>query len=191
MTDFSRLVSLACHDLRTPLATVSGFARTIARRDGLDEAAAGYARTIEEAAGQMAELLDGLSAVAKIEAGTWETAPRAVSTADLAAAAEARLGDDRVTVDGDGGDVTVDVKATERAVLALVRCALRHGGLDEVWVTAHADAIHVRPVTHASAPVVLGDDLRDLGAAVAVRVVRAQGGEVALDGDTLSVRLPS
>lgn len=191
MSDFPRLVSLACHDLRTPLATVSGFARTIARRDGLADAAAGYARTIEEAAGQIAELLDGLSAAARIEAGTWESAPAQVSTADLAAAAEARLGDDRVSVAGDGGAVTVDVRATERAVLALVRCALRHGGLDEVVVSARADAIHVRPVTPASAPVLLGDDLRDLGAAVAVRVVRAQGGQVALDGDTLCVRLPS
>jgi hypothetical protein len=37
---------------------------------------------------------------------------------------------------------------------------------------------------------VLGEELRDLGAAVAVRVVRALGGSVDLDGDTLTVRLP-
>ena len=29
--DFARLVSLACHDLRTPLATVHGFATTLSR----------------------------------------------------------------------------------------------------------------------------------------------------------------
>jgi signal transduction histidine kinase len=34
--DIPKLVSLACHDLRTPLATVYGFARTITRADGLD-----------------------------------------------------------------------------------------------------------------------------------------------------------
>jgi len=28
---FARLVMLACHDLRTPLATVHGFAHTLAR----------------------------------------------------------------------------------------------------------------------------------------------------------------
>ena len=30
-SEFARLVSLACHDLRTPLATVNGFARTLTR----------------------------------------------------------------------------------------------------------------------------------------------------------------
>jgi hypothetical protein len=37
---------------------------------------------------------------------------------------------------------------------------------------------------------VLGEELRDLGAAVAVRVVHALGGSVALDGETLTVKLP-
>jgi hypothetical protein len=36
----------------------------------------------------------------------------------------------------------------------------------------------------------LGEDLRDLGAAVAVRLVRALGGSVALDGDAVVVTLP-
>jgi hypothetical protein len=45
------------------------------------------------------------------------------------------------------------------------------------------------PVTPASAPVLLGQDLRDLGAAVAVRVVEARGGAVAVAGDTLTIRL--
>jgi hypothetical protein len=44
-------------------------------------------------------------------------------------------------------------------------------------------------VTPASAPVVLGEDLRDLGAAVAVRLLRAQGGSVELDGETLRIGL--
>ena len=45
-------------------------------------------------------------------------------------------------------------------------------------------------MTASSAPVVLGNELRDLGAAVAVRVVEALGGSVDLDGETLTVRLP-
>jgi hypothetical protein len=36
---------------------------------------------------------------------------------------------------------------------------------------------------------VLGEDLRDLGAAVAVRVIERLGGSVSLAGDTLTIRL--
>ncbi len=34
---FPRIVSLACHDLRTPLATIYGFARTLTRMEEHDE----------------------------------------------------------------------------------------------------------------------------------------------------------
>jgi hypothetical protein len=61
-------------------------------------------------------------------------------------------------------------------------------GLD-VELTARGKELELKPITPASAPVVLGEDLRDLGAAIAVRLVRAQGGEVALDGDRLTIRL--
>jgi hypothetical protein len=74
-------------------------------------------------------------------------------------------------------------------VSALVQSVLRHGGLDDVHVTVRGREIAVSPVTPASAPVVLGEDLRDLGAAVAVRAIRHLGGEVAVDGDTLTIRL--
>jgi signal transduction histidine kinase len=39
---FTKLVGLACHDLRTPLATVYGFARTITRAEGLEPTLVGY-----------------------------------------------------------------------------------------------------------------------------------------------------
>ena len=84
----------------------------------------------------------------------------------------------------------VDVEATQRAVTALAQCALRHGGVELVDVTAAGPELTIAPITPASAPVVLGEDLRDLGAAVGVRLVRALGGSVELDGETLHVRLP-
>ena len=71
---------------------------------------------------------------------------------------------------------------------ALVQCALRHGGLDRVDVVADGQELRVSPITPASAPVVLGEDLRDLGAAVAVMHVGRLGGSVAVDGETLTVR---
>ena len=57
---FPRIVSLACHDLRTPLATVYGFARTLTRSGELDERSARFMGMIEEASEQMTQLLDEL-----------------------------------------------------------------------------------------------------------------------------------
>jgi hypothetical protein len=65
---------------------------------------------------------------------------------------------------------------------------LRHGGLEEVGVVADGPTIRVSPITAASAPVVLGEDLRDLGAAVAVMHIRALGGAVAVEDETLTIR---
>ena len=190
-TSFARLVSLACHDLRTPLATVHGFARTIARRGDLQEPASRYLEMIEAASGQLAELLDELSLAARIEGGRYEPTTTQVELGELVRAAASRLDEELVRVEGEGEPVTVDVPATERAVAALVRCALRHGGLDHVDVWVEGREVRVSPITPSSAPVVLGEDLRDLGAAVAVQVVRALGGSVELDGETLRVRLPA
>src|ERR687884_384039 len=166
-TYFARLVSLACHDLRTPLATVHGFARTIARTGDLEEPASRYLEMIEAASGQLAELLD-----------------------ELSLAAAARLDEELVRVEGEGEPVRVDAPATERALAALVRCALRHGGLEWVEVRVDGGRVDVSPITPSSAPVVLGEDLRDLGAAVAVRLVHRLGGSVAVEGETLHVTLP-
>jgi hypothetical protein len=50
--------------------------------------------------------------------------------------------------------------------------------------------IRMVPVNDASAGVLVGEDLRDFGAAVAGRVVSALGGSGAVDGEALVVRLP-
>jgi signal transduction histidine kinase len=187
---FAKLISLACHDLRTPLATVYGFARTISRADGLDPTLVGYSEMIETASKQLAELLDELSLAARIEGGRYDPKLESVTTGELAAAAAERLGPERVGVSGDGAGVMVDPEVTKRSVSALVQCALRHGGLEHVDVVADGPELRVSPITPAAAPVVLGEDLRDLGAAVAVMHVGWLGGSVAVDGDTLTLRLP-
>ncbi len=188
---FARLVSLACHDLRTPLATVYGFARTLTKGEGLDEPEAGYAKMIEAASSQIRELLDELGLAARIEAGRYQPRLAETDTAALARAAAERLGSERVAVSGPGGTVRVDVEATERAVSALVQSALRHGGLDEVTVVAEGPVLRISPVTAASGPVVLGEELRDLGAAVAAKLVETLGGSLELEGETLTIRLPA
>jgi signal transduction histidine kinase len=187
---FSRLVSLATHDLRTPLATIHGFAQTLVRMGELGEPKQRYVEMIDAASRQLGELLDELSVAARIEGGRYEPNIQPADTLELANAAAEELGEERVRVAGAGGAVRVDVDATRRGVAALAQAALRHGGLEEVDLTASGATLTLSPVTAASGPVLLGDDLRDLGAAVAVRVVRALGGSVELDGEELFVRLP-
>src|SRR5436190_4533442 len=90
-TDFARLVSLACHDLRTPLATVSGFAKTLSRTGSLGDPGTRYVEMIEAAAAQIAELLDELGIAARIESGRYEPALRDADTLELAQAAAREL----------------------------------------------------------------------------------------------------
>jgi signal transduction histidine kinase len=187
--DFALLVMLACHDLRTPLATVHGFAHTLVRGEGLDETSARYVGMIGTASEQLAELIDQLSVASRLEAGRYDPPLRSVETLALARTAAEGLGEERVAVSGEGTEVETDPEAVGRAVAAIARCLLRHGGLEQVSVEVRGPELAFAPVTPASAPVVLGEDLRDLGAAVAVRVVRARGGSVELDGEVLLVRV--
>jgi signal transduction histidine kinase len=187
---FPRLVSLAAHDLRTPLATIHGFAQTLVRMGDLGEPKQRYMEMIDSAALQLAELLDELGVAARIEGGRYEPARQRVDTLDLARGAAQQLGEERVTVSGNGKEVEVDVESTQRGVAALAQAALRHGGLEQVDLRVDGATLAISPVTPSSGPVLLGQELRDLGAAVAVLVIRALGGSVAVTGDTLAVHLP-
>jgi signal transduction histidine kinase len=184
---FAQLVSLACHDVRTPLATVHGFVKTLERTVELDAPADRYVEMIGAASTEMAELLDTLSVAARIESGRYDPARRSIDTLELARHAHERL--EGVDVSGEGTTIETDVEAVDRAVTSLARCALRHGGLDAVTVVVSGANVTVAPITPASAPVVLGEDLRDLRAAVAVRLIRALGGDVRVADDVLHVRL--
>lgn len=189
-SSFPRLVSLAAHDLRTPLATIHGFAQTLIRMGDLGEPKQRYMEMIDAASRQLAELLDELGTAARIESGRYEPSLQSADSFGLAQSAALQLGPDRVKVSGEGREVHVDPEPTERGIAALAQAALRHGGLDEVELHVDGAVMTLRPVTPSSAPVVLGEELRDLGAAVAVRVVRALGGSVTLDDDTLTIKLP-
>src|SRR6187397_244308 len=86
-TSFARLVSLAAHDLRTPLATVFGFARTIQRSAELEPPADRYVEMIVEASMQMTELLEKVGLVARIEGERYDPVLVEVDTLVLARAA--------------------------------------------------------------------------------------------------------
>jgi signal transduction histidine kinase len=188
-TSFARLVSLACHDLRTPLATVHGFARTILRQSELDEPTSRYLGMIEAASQQLAHMLEELSLVARIEGGRYDPNLQESDSLELAGAVRERLGE-KVDLSGTGALVRVEPEAAARALADLAECALRHGGLEQVELRVDGATLAISPVTPASGPVLLGEELRDLGAAVAVIVIRALRGSVSVNGDTLAVKLP-
>jgi signal transduction histidine kinase len=187
---FPRLVSLACHDLRTPLATVSGFAHTLARLDGIAPPADRYIEMMLAASAELSELLDALGLLARIEGGRYEPTPIESDSLQLARAAAGRLGDERTDVEGKGGAVSIDPEPAEQAVYGLARCALRHGGLARVRIAAEGPELRIDPVVAGAAPIVMAEDPRDLGSAVGRRVVDALGGSTELEGETLVVRLP-
>ena len=187
---FPRLVSLACHDIRTPLATVYGFARTLARTE-LGQPADRYVEMIEAAAEQVSALVDELSLVARIQARTYDPTLLEVDSRELVNDAVAEFDPDTVSVSGEGGPVRVDVEPTRRALQQLVRAARRHGGLDTVEVRVDGPEIEIGPLTEYSRPVVTGAELRELQAAAAVALVDALGGSVATSDDRLTVRLPA
>lgn len=181
--DFPRLVSLACHDLRTPLATVQGFAKTLLRQGELGDPADRYLGMIDQASDEVVELLDVLSIGARIEGGRYEPVLREIDSLELVQAA-------LPAATGEGAQVQVDVEPVQRALAALARAAARHGGV-EVSAAVSGREVSLAPVTPDAGAIVLGEELKDLRAAVAVRLVRALGGEVALDGERLVVTLPA
>jgi signal transduction histidine kinase len=186
---FARLVSIACHDIRTPLATVHGFARTLSRVE-LADPAPRYVEMIEEASAQVADLLDQLVLVTRIAEGRYQPTLSEVDSLELARRAATDVGEDPEAVGGEGGPVQVDEVAVHRAVGQLLRAARRHGGIEAIAVTVRGPVIELGPITKFSGPVVSGESLKELGAAAAVMVIDALGGAVEIDGELARIRLP-
>jgi signal transduction histidine kinase len=188
---FAQIVSIAAHDLKTPLATVYGFARTLARTD-LEEPASRYVEMIEAASSQLRELLDELAMVARIERGTYEPALADADSLELSRDACADL-EERVEVSGDGAPVKVDPtqNATGRAISRLAKAASRHGGIDSVSLVVRGAELEISPLLRNAAGVVTGEELRELGAVAAVEHLRALGATIVAEDDRLLIRFPA
>lgn len=167
---------------------MSGFAKTLTRVEGVDDKIARYLGLMETAAAQLGELLEELNVAARIADGRYDPALREVETLELARAAAERV--EGVEVTGSGASVDVDVEAVERALAGFASCLRRHGPVESVRIEVAGEELRLGPVTEAAAPVVLGEELRDLGSAVGRMVVEALGGSVGVADTMLVVRLP-
>ena len=186
---FAQIVSIGAHDLSTPLATVYGFAKTLAKTD-LDEPAARYVEMIEAASAQLKELVDELSLVTRIERGRYSPMLTDVDALELAREACAELGE-RVQVGGEGATVRVEPEVTSRALSRLAKAASRHGGIDSVTLAVRGSELEISPLLENAAGVVTGTELRELGAVAAVEHLKAIGATVAAEDERLVIRFPA
>jgi signal transduction histidine kinase len=187
---FAELVSVACHDILTPLATVYGFARTLEQLP-LEDPAPRYVQMIGAASSQIDELVDQLRLVARIEAGRYDPALVARDSLELAQEAAARLEEGRVAVAGRGAPVLVDPEPTARALSQLARAAARFGGHDSVSLDVDGAELVVSPLSRTARPVVLGEEPRELAAPAAALLIQAIGGALEARDETLVIRLPA
>jgi two-component system, OmpR family, sensor kinase len=186
---FARIVSIGMHDLATPLATIYGFAKTLAKTD-LEEPAARYLEMIEAASAQMKDLVEELSLVTRIERGLYSPSLAETDSLELARTACAELGE-RVEVSGEGASVQVDPDATARALSRLAKAASRHGGIDSVTLVVRGRELEISPLLRNAAGVVTGEELRELGAFAAVEHLKATGVSVTAEDERLLIRFPS
>ena len=184
---FSRIVSLACHDLRTPLATVYGFARTLERGGNLDERSLRFMTMISEASEQMT-----VAARRARRRGADRGRPlRAGSRRGRHASRSRRRRTSGSSTTGSGETIETEPAAVARGLEALAIAAIRFGPVEQVTWTVDGRSLALAPVVEAAAPVVLGEEIRDLGSLVARIVIEQLGGTLALDGETLRVQLSS
>src|SRR5689334_13734551 len=181
---FGRLVSLACHDLRTPLATVNGFAKTLTRTGTLGEREAHFVDLIDAAAGQMASLLDLLALAARIESERYEPVLAAADTLELASS-----DDPRIATEGSGEAIETDGPVIRRSVESLGLFAALHGNVPLVTWRVSGRELTLSPVGGDAGAVVTGESPRDLGALVARLAIEHLGGALALSGEELRVVL--
>jgi signal transduction histidine kinase len=171
---FPRLVSLAYHDLRTPLATINGFAKTLTRTGTLGERESHFVDLIVAAADQMTSLLDQLGVAARIESDRYEPVL-------------ARSDDARIATEGSGATIETDTATVRRSLESLARCAAVHGNVPQVTWRVDGRRLTLSPLVGDAVGVVTGDSPRDLGALVARLVIERLGGSLAVADGALRV----
>jgi signal transduction histidine kinase len=186
---FAELVSVACHDILTPLATVYGFARTLEQLP-LEAPAPRYVEMIGAASAQIDELVDQLRLAARIESDKYEPVLVDRDSLELAREAATRLEEDRLDVAGRGAPVRVDPEPTVRALAQLARAAARFGGHESVVLDVAGAELVLSPLSRAARPVVLGEESRELAAPAAAFLLRALGSELEAREEALVIRLP-
>jgi signal transduction histidine kinase len=187
---FPEVISRACHDLRTPLASAYGFARTLERLDAVEGDNARYLTVVVEAAEELGRLIDCLALLARAEDGRLVLDPGEVGSSELADAALELVPGDRVSQQGAGARIEVDRDRAVSGLAWLVEAAVHAVPGDEpLLLDVRADgsfAVGPLPAVTADRFVEGAGDLRALAA---LAVARAHGGTLAREDDRVLLQL--
>jgi K+-sensing histidine kinase KdpD len=137
----ANFITLAAHELRTPVTTIHGFVHTLNHLgDRLTpERREEVSRTLEQQTVRMARLVEQLLDLSRLDAQAIDIVPQRIRVRRrleelVAEAVPERLGDVEVSAD-DGLEASVDATAFDRVVTNLVTNAFRYGA-PPVTVTA-------------------------------------------------------
>ena len=184
----------ACHELRSPLAVVYGFARMLDSDDKLDDTHARYVAQIVRASERLDAMLDDLSKLGRTAAGRVHSRPEAVSlraiAADLCATS---TNSERLRVDA-GPDVSVRVDPTwlAESLQAIIDglCFEEGIGVTMTWRRQPQD-VHLQIVPNSSFPMIdVEPEKSSLGISLARMRIIAMGGTFDGGGDRIAVTLP-
>jgi len=185
----------ACHELRSPLAVVYGFARMLEGSPDIDAAAQEkYVGQIVRSAERLDRMLDDLSKIGRIAAArlhpTIEHVPLRSIVDDLCATS---TNDGRLAVDP-GADVTVkaDPSWLTESLQAVVDGLCFEDGIDVRLTWRHEPhEVHLHVVPNSSFPMIdVEPDKSGLGISLARMRIVAMGGSFDGSGDRIVITLP-
>jgi signal transduction histidine kinase len=193
---FPAQVAVACHDLRTPLATVYGFARTLERLGGLDDRQMRYLGMVVAGAQELTRLIDDLSTLTRLERGTQPIERGRVDLTELidvvaTEAAERHAPGRTIYAPNQGrGFADTDHRLAVAALSGLVDGALRlDPHADHLELTADGSSVLLGPLSE-DALRLYGQADRDLRLTAARCTLQVLAAEVVIEPRHLRVAFP-
>jgi signal transduction histidine kinase len=186
---FPQLVSRACHDLRTPLASAFGFARTLERLGAVEGDHARYLSLVVESTEELGRLIDALGVIARQQDGRLTLERTPVATSELVHEARALVPGDRLTASGTGATLELD-RARAAAGVGWLAEAVQHAipGDGPLQLEARDDgSIAIGPLPEGMDDRLV-DGTGDLRACGALAVAHAHGGALAREDDRVVLR---
>ena len=184
----------ACHELRSPLAVVYGFAKMLETNTSIDEPGQKYVTQIVNGAQRIDDLLDALSKIGRIAAGrlvpTMESGSIKALVDDLCSTSTNNA---RVAIDaGPDLHVKADPAWLTEAFVGIINALCFEDELDvRVSWTHDAHEVTVNFIPNSSFPMI---DVEPAKAAMGLTLARmrivAMGGALDGQGDRITVVLP-